>query len=330
MLGPGCWSIRVACSPGANCLEDLITLTFVFFSPSMMPAKKPHVNFAPLSYGKGHSGCSISVLMTLQSPIIKHTDWTSSTLSRREALGFAGSPRISEWSPVNYLLMPRSCLDLSEFNMDSQFTPFTTKSKLLGIRWREQQILHFCRGKVQGGVPHRHEHAAQFSSCQGARADPGMTTAARTSRGLGGAWVTIAGRTTCLFKRLLASAGFANLAMPSGWAEPGGCQASRRLPGSQKCFRGYGLQSRGIRPWRASWRGVAGLLILPLSGSGSWSIPTFPKVRWAHPKGWLFEGKEALLPRTHPPPPLHPPHRLRVHPVLCLPPGPSPSAVFSN
>ena len=30
MLGPECWRIRVACSPGANCLEDLI-LTFAFF-----------------------------------------------------------------------------------------------------------------------------------------------------------------------------------------------------------------------------------------------------------------------------------------------------------
>ena len=30
MLGPECWSISVACSPGVNCLEDLI-LTFAFF-----------------------------------------------------------------------------------------------------------------------------------------------------------------------------------------------------------------------------------------------------------------------------------------------------------
>ena len=77
-----------------------------------------------------------------------------------------------------------------------------------------------------GGGPHHREHAAQFYSCQGAGADPGMTAAAGMSRGLGGAQAIIAGRSTCLFEWLLAFAGFANLAMPSGWAEPGACQAS--------------------------------------------------------------------------------------------------------
>lgn len=79
---------------------------------------------------------------------------------------------------------------------------------------------------MQGGVPHHCKHAAQFSSCQGAGADPGVTAAAGMSRGLGGAQAIIAGRTACLFEWLLASAGFATLAMPSGWAEPGACQAS--------------------------------------------------------------------------------------------------------
>ena len=79
---------------------------------------------------------------------------------------------------------------------------------------------------MRSGVPHHCEHAAQFSSCQGAGADPGMTAVARMSRGLGGAQAIIAGRTACLFEWLLASAGFAELAMPLGWAEPSACQAS--------------------------------------------------------------------------------------------------------
>ena len=75
-------------------------------------------------------------------------------------------------------------------------------------------------------MPHHCEHAAQFSSCQGAGADLGMTAVARMSRGLGGAQAIITGRIPCLFEWLLASAGFAYLAMALGWAEPGVCQAS--------------------------------------------------------------------------------------------------------
>ena len=246
---------RVACSPGANCLENLIQWPLPSFPLLWCQPRSLMSTLHPLAIGGGHSGSPISVLMTLQSPIIKHIDWTFSTLSRKEALGFPGSPRISEQSPINYLLIPQSSLDLSEFNMDSQFTPFTMKSKPLGIRCLKRKAdLAFLQREGtagRGGGEHHREHAVQFSSCQGAGADPGMTAAAGMSRGLSGAQTITAGRSTCLFEWLLAFAGFANLAMPLGWAEPGACQASWRLPGNQKCFRGYALESRGIRPWSA-------------------------------------------------------------------------------
>ena len=155
MLGPGCWSIRVACSPGANCLEDLIQWPLPSFPLLWCQPRSLTSTLHPLAMGGGHSRSPISVLMTLQSPIIKHIDWTFSTLSRKEALEFPGSPRISEQSPINYLLIPQSSLDLSEFNMDSQFTPFTMKSKPLGIRClkRKADLAFLQREGVGWGAP---------------------------------------------------------------------------------------------------------------------------------------------------------------------------------
>ena len=83
MLGPECWSIRVACSPGANCLEDLIHWPLPSFPLLWCQPRSLTSTLHPLAMGGGHSRCPISVLMTLQSPIIKHIDWTSSTCRER-------------------------------------------------------------------------------------------------------------------------------------------------------------------------------------------------------------------------------------------------------
>ena len=64
-----------------------------------MPAKNTHFNFAALSYGRGALREPNSVLMRLQSPIIKRFGWTCSIPSRGEksSLGFPGSPTVWKW-----------------------------------------------------------------------------------------------------------------------------------------------------------------------------------------------------------------------------------------
>ena len=331
MLGPGCWSIRVACSPGANCLEDLIHWLLPP-SPSMMPAKKPHVNFAPLSYGRG--ALQVPNFCPDDPPEPYHkTHWLNLFYPfQKRGTWVAWKPKDLRTIPSQLSSDPSKLSRAFRIQHGQSIYSFHNEKQTLGhVLFEEKsRFCIFAEGRCRVGCPTTANTQPSSPAFQGARADPGMTAVTRMSRGLGGAQAVIAGRIACLFEWLLASVEFANLAMPSGWAEPGACQASWRLPGRQKCFKGYALQSKGIRPWRASWSGVPGLLILPLSGSGSLIIPTFPKVRWAHPKGWLLEEKQALLPHTHPPPPLPPPRRLRVHPVVCLPPGPQLSAVFSN
>ena len=59
MLGPECWSIRVACSPGVNCLEDLI-LTFAFFYD--VSQETSFYLCIPLLWEAGGSGSPTSVL----------------------------------------------------------------------------------------------------------------------------------------------------------------------------------------------------------------------------------------------------------------------------
>ena len=96
--------------------------------------------------------------------------------------------------------------------------PFTTQSELLGISSfkRKEDFVFLQRVGAGRGAPH-HQPIAQCSSSSGA--DPGMTIGARMSRGLGGAQATGGGRIGHHFEWLLASAGFAKQAMPSGWAE---------------------------------------------------------------------------------------------------------------
>ena len=220
--------------------------------------------------------------MTGQSRATKCTGWTSSIPSRGQALWFTGGPRVWEWPPVNYVLIPQRCPDLSNcrFSPGGQITPFTTKSKLLGIRCFKWKA-HFAflqRGGAGRGAPRRRP-PAQLASCQGAGAgaDQGMTADARRSRGLGGAQAVVGGGTAHLVQWVPAPAGLAKL-------------ACRRGGRSQLCA---GLGARPAAAGRASdpalWA-AAGCVVRLLRGvkllgccsscrslaQGRWSTPTLP------------------------------------------------------
>jgi len=184
MLGPECWSISVACSPGVNCLEDLI-LTFAFFY-DVSQETSLHICI-PLLWEGGRLGSPASVLMRRQSPIKKCIGWLSFTPSRGEALRVTGIPRVWELLQVNYLLIPQRCLDLSEANVRTQITPFTTRIKLLGIgAFKQKADFAFLQRVGAGRVGPRCQHPAPFFSCQGAEAgvEPAVTEEARIPRGL--------------------------------------------------------------------------------------------------------------------------------------------------
>ena len=133
MLGPECWNIRLPCFSGVNCLEDLIRWLLPSFSLLWCQPRTLTTSLYPLALREWPFESPISVLMTHQGPIIKFIGWPSTTSSRGEALGFPGSPGVWKQPLVSYFLIPQKCPDLSEFNLDTQITPLTTWSKLLGI-----------------------------------------------------------------------------------------------------------------------------------------------------------------------------------------------------